>query len=175
MLAGLQVLETCGMLAGLQVECEASTKPTLNKAAHYYEYIMDEIDPDLIPVWLRETSQQMTQKLYDYYSLTGNIYNVATLLDPVLKLSLYAGPDEPGHVKYQDIRKQCVNALRSYSRSPCQCSLRSPPLPLLREIAACGLRTLRGQAPCSDFCRRGLRTAPQSWRLREAMPRSGIA
>jgi hypothetical protein len=100
------------------LECEASTKPTLNKAAHYYEYIMDELDPELVPDWLHDTARKMSKKLHDYYDLTGDIYDVATMLDPVLKLSLFAGPEEEGQRKYQDVRKKCVALLRPYFEKP---------------------------------------------------------
>jgi hypothetical protein len=100
------------------LECEASTKPTLNKAAHYYEYILDELDPEFVPDWLQDTTRAMSKKLGDYYSLTGDIHDVATLLDPVLKLSLFAGPEQPGHRKYEDVKKKCVARLRPYFERP---------------------------------------------------------
>lgn len=106
----------------VMMQGEHTFEATLNLTCHYYEQLMDGLDlliPEVkIPTWLIEASCKALGKLETYYKATGDLYFMATCLDPRMKLSVYSQPKRPGHDDYDKIRAKVIKGLQPYFDLP---------------------------------------------------------
>jgi hypothetical protein len=111
----------------VMVEGQASKEPTLNWTIHNYNFLIASLQPDKVPAWLQPTAAVMTEKLQEYQGYLGAVHQVATCLDPTMKLLPF---HKDGREKYMEVRDACISKLAKYFHAPVAVQTRiMPPAP----------------------------------------------